>query len=369
MLIRGGTSKGAYFLAASLPAEPEVRDRVLLAALGSPDPRQVDGIGGADPLTSKVAIVGRSSRPDADVDYLFAQVAVDRPAVDTSVSCGNLLAGVGPFAIEVGLVPARDPETLVRIHTVNTGGIVEAVVQTPRRRVRYHGEAAIDGVPGTSAPVLLSYGEVAGSKTGSLLPTGSRRDRVEGVDVTCIDAAVPVVVIPASALGKTGNEEPGELNGDAILLDRIETIRRSAGRRMGLGDVRGKVMPKVALVSTPSGGCGIRSRYFVPQACHAAHAVTGAIAVACCAVLEGSVADGLARVDRSPREQIVVEHPSGVLSIDLETERDARGPAFQVRRAALLRTARLLFRGNVLIPSSVWSPSRAVRKPSPVAAG
>jgi 2-methylaconitate cis-trans-isomerase PrpF len=362
MLIRGGTSKGAFFLASDLPAQSAIRDRVLLAALGSPDPRQIDGIGGADPLTSKVALVGPSIRPD---DYLFAQVTVDRPAVDTSVSCGNLLAGVGPFAIEAGLVRARERETCVRVHAVNTGALIEVVVRTPGHRVQYDGEAAIDGVPGTAAPVLLSYGNVAGAKTGTLLPTGSICDRIEGVDATCIDAAVPVVVIPAAALGKSGGEAPSELNGDRVLLDRIEGIRRIAALRMGLGDVRDKVMPKVALISAPASGLGIRSRYFIPHACHAAHAVTGSIAVACCAVLEGSVADGLARVGRSSWEQIIVEHPAGSLSIDLEIE--GRGAALVVQRAALLRTARPLFRGTVLIPASIWSPA-VTRIPRPAMA-
>jgi 2-methylaconitate cis-trans-isomerase PrpF len=358
-LIRGGTSKGAFFLASDLPAQESVRDRVLLAALGSPDPRQVDGIGGADPLTSKVAIVGPSSHPEADVDFLFAQVAVDRATVDTSVSCGNLVSGVGPFAIEAGLVRARDPETCVRVHAVNTGALVEVVVQTPGRRVQYHGDAAIDGVPGTAAPVLLGYGDVAGAKTGALLPTGSARDRIGEIEVTCLDAAVPLVVIPAASVGLTGAETPHQVNSDADLLAQLELLRRLAARRMGLGDVRDKVMPKLALISAPAGGRGIRSRYFMPHACHAAHAVTGAIAVACCAVLEGSVADGLACVGRSTREQVAVEHPGGSLSIELELER--RGAALEIRRAALLRTARPLFRGRVLIPSSVWTLAGARR--------
>jgi 2-methylaconitate cis-trans-isomerase PrpF len=359
MLMRGGTSKGLFFVASDLPAQSNLRDRVLLAALGSPDPRQIDGVGGANPLTSKVAIVGRPSQVGADVDYLFAQVAVDRPIVDTSVSCGNLLAAVAPFAIETGLVRATNPETRVCIHAVNSGDFVEAVVQTPRRRVLYDGDVAIDGVPGTAAPVILGYRDVARNATGSLLPTRSPRDQIEGVNVTCIDAAVPVVIIPAAALGKTGAEAPGELSSDAGLLASIECIRRAAGRRMGLGDVRDKVMPKVALISAPAGGRGIRSRYFVPHACHAAHAVTGAIAVACCATLKDSVAEGLARVDCAPKQRTVVEHPSGTLSIELETE--GEGADLVVRRASLLRTARPLFRGFVLIPSSIWSPGCARR--------
>jgi 2-methylaconitate cis-trans-isomerase PrpF len=291
MLLRGGTSKGAYFLASDLPRDEPTLHRVLLAALGSPDVRQIDGIGGGEPLTSKVAIVSRSARPDADIDYRFAQVAVDRPLVDTSLSCGNLLAGVAPFAIEAGLVRARHPETRVRIHAVNTGSLVESVVRTPQRQPLYEGDVAIDGVPGTAAPVLLSYRDIVGSKTGALLPTGSVRDCFEGVEATCIDVAVPVVIIPAAALGKQGTETPAQLNADTELLDRLEEIRRAAAWRMGLGDVRDKVMPKVALISAPAAGGGIRSRYFVPHQCHAAHAVTGAIAVACCAALRGSVAE------------------------------------------------------------------------------
>jgi 4-oxalomesaconate tautomerase len=359
MLIRGGTSKGAFFLASDLPSEIEARDRILLAALGSPDPRQIDGIGGSDPLTSKVAIVGRSRRKDADVDYLFAQVAVDRPIVDTSVSCGNLLAGVGPFAIESGLVHPGNPLTRVRVHAVNTGSLIEVVVRTPGGEPRYDGSIAIDGVPGKAAPVLLNYGDVAGSKTGVLLPTGALRDRIEGVDVTCIDAAVPVVVIAAESLGKSGGETPEELNGDAEMLARIERIRRVAAYRMGLGDVQDKVMPKAALVSAPKFDRGVRSRYFVPHMCHAAHAVTGAIAIACCSVLEGSVAFDFARVGRSAKERVVVEHPSGSLAIDLETEN--QGSDLLIRRAGLVRTARPLFRGKVLIPHSACSAETADR--------
>jgi 2-methylaconitate cis-trans-isomerase PrpF len=355
-LYRAGTSKGAYFLTDDLPADVGARDRVLLAALGSPHPRQVDGIGGGDPLSSKVAIVGRSTRPDADVDFLFAQVSVDRACVDPSVSCGNMLAGVGPFAIEAGLVSARQPQTRVRVHAVNTGALVEAVVQTPHGVVRYDGEAAIDGVPGTAAPVRLNYLEAVGGRTGALLPTGSPRDTFEGLEATCIDAAVPLVILAAASLGKHGGETPGQLNADGELLARLERVRRSAALRMGLGSVEGKVEPKVALISPPAGGIGLRSRYFMPWQCHPAHAVNGAIGVACCGLLEGSVADGLARVRRLPQERVLVEHPSGALTIDLRTE--GSGLGLRVREAGLLRTVRLLFQGKVFIPPSGWDARR-----------
>lgn len=360
--MRGGTSKGAYFQARDLPTDVETSDRVLLSALGSPHPRQIDGIGGADPLASKVAIVSASERPDTDVDYLFAQVRVDRPLVDRSISCGNLLAGVGPFAIETRLVPAKHPETRVRIFAVNTKTRVEAVVQTPDREVCYDGAAVIDGVPGTSAPVRLNYMDLVGTKTGTLLPTGQVREVCEGVEISCLDVSVPAVIIAATSLGKTGNETPTDLNGDREFLSQLERVRRAAAARMGLGDVTDKVMPKAALISTPI-GTGIRSRYFVPHKCHAAHAVTGVICVACCAMLQGSVADGLARVNRSSAlERVEVEHPSGKLAVDLWTE--GEGPSLVIHQATLLRTVRPLFQGHVLIPASVWqgktvSPARA----------
>jgi len=359
VMMRGGTSKGAYFLAGDLPADPADRDRVLLAAMGSPDVRQIDGIGGADPLTSKVAVISRCADPDADVDYLFAQVVVDQPTVDVSPTCGNILAGVGPFAIEQGLVPARDGETVVRIHMVNTGSLVEATVQTPGGEVAYEGAAHIDGVPGDAAPVMLNFLDVAGSTCGALLPTGRVRDEIEGIAVTCIDNGMPVVVMRADALVRTGYESRDALNADAELKARLEAIRLKAGPLMGLGDVTAKVVPKMTMVAPPRAGGAVSSRTFIPHVCHAAIGVLGAVSVATACVLDGAPAHEVAAVPAGNPKLISVEHPSGEFSVELDIAK--RDGAVEVRRAALLRTARRLFEGHVLVPRSVWSPAATRR--------
>lgn len=353
VVMRGGTSKGPFFLSRDLPEEPDLRNQVLLSVMGSPDLRQIDGIGGADALTSKVAMVGPPSRPDADVDYLFAQVAVERAVVDTEPTCGNILSGVGAFAIEAGLVPAREGTSMVRVRNVNTGSLIESVVQTPGGRVEYEGDTAIDGVPGKAAPVLLNFMDVVGSKTGALLPTGRLCEEIEGIEVTCIDVAMPMVIIRAKDLGKTGHESKTELDKDTALFQRMESIRRAAALRMGLGDVSKKVVPKLGLLAEPAAGGTIASRYFVPRKTHAAHAVSGAVCVASCAVIEGTVADGLGRVSRQPKQTISIEHPSGTIDVVLETR--GHGPQTDVMRAGTIRTCRRLFEGNVLIPASVWS--------------
>jgi 2-methylaconitate cis-trans-isomerase PrpF len=355
VLMRGGTSRGPYFLASDLPADRAVQSQVLLAAMGSPDDRQIDGIGGATPLTSKVAIISPSGHDWADVDYLFAQVSIDKPFVDYAPSCGNILSGVGPFAIETGLAPARDPETLVRVRNVNTGSLIESVVQTPGGKVTYDGDAAIDGVPGTAAPIRLNFMEVVGSKTGTLLPTGHLRDEIDGVEVTCIDVAMPMVIATAPAMGKTGYETKQALDADRDFLARLERIRRQAGARMGLGDVAGKVIPKFGIIAPPRHGGTITSRYFTPQVCHAAHAVTGAICVGSCALVAGSVADGIATVTGQPDETITIEHPRGVIQVAISCD-PSRSP-LHLERAGVVRTARRLFAGEVYVPTRVWSGS------------
>jgi 4-oxalomesaconate tautomerase len=353
VLMRGGTSKGPLFRAEDLPEDPALRDRVLLAIMGSPDLRQIDGIGGADPLTSKVAIVSRSQRRDADIDYFFCQVNIANAIVDSNPTCGNMLAAVGPFAIESGLIPAHDGETAVRIHSVNTGGLTEALIRTPGGRVEYDGEAAIDGVPGTAAPVILNFMNVSGSKTGRMLPTGKALEEILGVPVTCIDVAMPMVIMPAASVGKSGHESKKELDGDAALFQRIEAIRLEAGRRMGLGDVTGKVIPKIGLLAPPRAGGTVASRYFVPDKCHAAYAVTGAVCVASCVALSGSVADGIAIPTQGERRSIVIEHPTGSIQVELQVA----GAALQldVQRGGVVRTARRLFEGRVCVPAAVWS--------------
>ena len=366
--MRGGTSKGPYFRLADLPADPALRDAVLLAVMGSPDMRQIDGIGGADTLTSKVAIVSPSTRPDVDVDYLFAQVSIDEAFVDTSPSCGNMLAGVAPFAIESGMVTARDATTDVRIHNVNTRSLIEIRVQTPGGRVRYDGDAAIDGVPGTAAPVLCKYMDVVGSKTSGLLPTGRPMDDIQGIAVSCVDVAMPLVFLRAAELGIGGDESRAALNANTELLERMEEIRLQAGRLMGLGEVRGRVIPKVALLSEPSQGGHIRSRYFTPLSCHAAHAVTGGICLATCCLLPGTVAAELAvpveppRPGKTAERTLVIEHPSGKLDIELGYR--VSGDGFEFGYGGVVRTARRLFEGHVFIPSHVWDGSLSAQQTS-----
>ena len=352
VMMRGGTSRGPYFKATDLPTDSAVRDRVLLAAMGSPDERQIDGIGGATTLTSKVAIVSPSDHPQADVDYLFAQVSIDQAFVDTAPSCGNMLSGVGPFAIDSGYVTAQDGETLVRIRNVNTDSLIDAIIQTSKGQVEYEGMTAIDGVPGTAAPVLLNFKNVVGSKTGALLPTGNISDTVEGIEVSCVDVAMPMVIMAATALGKTGYESKAELDADKNFLARLEEVRLVAGRLMGMGAVGGKVVPKVGLLAKPRSGGNITSRYFVPTACHAAHAVTGAICVSVCTALPGSVAEGLAQYTEDLPKHCVIEHPSGSIAVALDLQRD--GEPLQVNSAGVVRTTRKLFAGEVYVPTDVW---------------
>lgn len=353
-LMRGGTSKGLYFDAKDLPADRETRDRVLLAAMGSPDVRQIDGVGGAHPLTSKVAVISRSQRDDADVDYLFLQVVVDKAEVSDSQNCGNILAGVGPWAIENGFAKASDGVTSVRIHMVNTGSIAVAHVQTPNGLVEYEGDARIDGVPGTAAPIPTDFLDVAGSSCGSLLPTGNALDVIEGLEVTCIDNGMPVVVLRAADFGKTGDESPEALEADAELKARIEKIRLALGPRMNLGDVTKKTVPKMSLISPARHGGIISTRTFIPHRVHEAIGVLGAVSVATACVLPGSVAAKVAGInDPQGVKQLEVEHPTGFFTVDMEVAFE--GGELTIRRSALLRTARKLMRGDVFVPASVWS--------------
>jgi 4-oxalomesaconate tautomerase len=350
-LMRGGTSKGLYFHAADLPRDRQLRDRVLLAAMGSPDTRQIDGLGGAHPLTSKVALVSRSSHAAAHVDYLFLQVVLDRAQVSDSQNCGNILAGVGPWAIENGLVPVTGASTAVRIHMVNTGSLAVAHVHTPNGAVEYEGDARIDGVPGTASPIALEFLDVAGSSCGALLPTGALTDVHEGIELTCIDNGMPVIIVRAADLGVTGAEKPAELEADAALTAKVESIRLAMGPRMNLGDVTRKTVPKVCLVSAPRQGGSIGTATFIPHRVHEAIGVLGAVSVATACVMSGSVAASVARQTEGAR-RIDVEHPSGFFTVEVDVE---VGEQIVVRRAVLLRTARKLMRGDVFVPGAVWS--------------
>ena len=348
VLMRGGTSKAAFFHAHDLPADAATRDALLLAVMGHGEPRQIDGIGGGHPLTTKLAIISPSSDSRADVDYLFGQVVASESRIDYAPTCGNILAGVGPFAIDEGLVDANDGETVVRIRMVNTASYCEAVVGTPQRLVAYAGSTHISGVPGSAAAILLRFSDIAGSSCGALLPTGHVRDRIEGVEVTCIDNGMPVVLMHAQALGCSGRETPAELDADLPLKARIEAIRLVAGPLMGLGDVSAKVVPKMTLISPPQDGGTLVTRTFIPKKCHDAIGVLGAVSVASACVLPGSVAADLASVPAAALHDLSIEHPAGEFTVRLQMDA-AHG---SIIGAALLRTARPLFRGQVLIPES-----------------
>ena len=338
MWMRGGTSKGGYFLAEDLPAD---RDGFLMRVMGSPDPRQIDGMGGADPLTSKVAVVKRSARPGVDVDYLFLQVAVDRPLVSDSQNCGNILAGVGPFAIERGLVRATGAETPVTIFMENTDQIATATVQTPNGAPAYDGDAVIDGVPGSAAPIPLAFRDTAGSSCGALLPTGNAEDMVEGVSVTMIDNGMPCAILSAADMGISGEEDRATLDADESLKARLEAIRLACGSLMNLGDVADKTVPKMTMVSAPRNGGAISTRTFIPHRCHASIGVLGAVSVATACLLPDGPAARLARVPGGDRKTLSIEHPSGETSIIADV-RDG-----EVVSAAIIRTARKLMDGKV----------------------
>ncbi len=345
--MRGGTSRGPFFLETDLPGEIAERDAVLLSVMGSPDVRQIDGLGGADPLTSKVGIVRAGRERGVDLEFLFAQVSVKESRVDTTPNCGNMLAAVAPFGLETGLVKPTGDVTRLRVLTRNTGTLSDIEVQTPGGRVEYAGDARIDGVPGTAAPINISFLETAGSVCGSLLPTGNLIDRFDGVEVTCIDNGMPVVIMGAETLGVSGYESREELNANAELKQRIESIRLQAGPAMNLGDVAAKVVPKMCLVSNPAAAGHICTRTFIPHDCHAAVGVLGAVTVATAAVIPGSIAHRQARVPGGRRRLLSVEHPSGEFSVVLTM--NPQKPT-EVLRAALLRTARLLMRGEVFVP-------------------
>ena len=343
--MRGGTSKGAYFLARDLPSTEAERDALLLSVMGSPDPRQIDGIGGADPLTSKVAVVSASQRPGADIDYLFLQVFVDRAIVTDRQNCGNILSGVAQFAVEKGLIEASDGRTEVAVHMVNSDQVAEVTIETPGGVVTYEGSAAIDGVPGTAAPVLQNFPQAAGSTCGALLPTGNAADVIDGIEVTCIDNGMPVVLMRASDLKITGYESREDLDGNAALKERLESIRLQAGPLMNLGDVEDKSVPKMTLSAPPRAGGAIATRTFIPHRCHASIGVLGAVSVATACMLPGSTAHALALVPDGDEKLVSVEHPSGETSVMMKVA--IENGALEVSRAAILRTARKLFEGRV----------------------
>ncbi len=355
MQLRGGSSKGVYFKASHLPADEALRNRVVIAAMegvGMGDPRQIDGLGGAESLTSKVAIVSASPGDGADLDYLFLQVVVGGGTVSTVQNCGNILAGVLPFAIESGMWAAQDGQTTAMVHMVNSNGLCEVTVQTPNGRLTYTGDATVDGVPGTAAPIICNYLDVAGSATGSLLPTGNVVDVIEGVAVTAVDNGMPVVVLRATDLGITGYESKAELDTNDELKVRLEAIRLAIGQKMNLGDVSHTTVPKMCLVSPPTNGGFINTRTFIPHVVHAAIGVLGAVSTATACLLPGSVAEGIVKPPSNGNTSLSIEHPSGEFLVDLDIA--IQGDTFQVRRSGAVRTARLISRGEVFIPSGIW---------------
>lgn len=325
-----------------------------MAVVGAGHPLNIDGLGGGNAVTTKTAMLSPSERDDCDIDYFFAQVAVTERLVDYRPTCGNILCGVGPAAIEMGLIPANDGETRVRIHAVNTGARIEAVVQTPGGRVEYEGATAVAGVPGTAAPIALNFLDTVGSVTGALLPTGNLRDEIDGIEVTCMDVAMPVMMARADAFGLTGYETPAELDANTEFYAKAEPIRREAGRRMGMGDVSKSVTPKIALLTPPKDGGTVAARYFMPWNCHPTMAVTGAQCIASCVLTPGTVADGLASglTGKSP-EVVRIEHAAGTIEVMVAFDIGPEGMI--LRSAGLIRTARLLARGEVMVPASVWS--------------
>lgn len=351
LFMRGGTSRGPFFREGDLPADVATRDRVLLAVMGSPDRRQIDGLGGANPLTSKVGIVRPGSRPGVDLDFLFAQLQPEKDTVDTTPNCGNMLAAVVPFALETGMVRAQGEESTFRVLTLNTGMACDITVQTPGGRVSYEGDARIDGVPGSSAPIKINFLDTAGSVCSGLLPTGKVRDVIDGVEVTCIDNGMPLVIFRAADVGRTGYESVAELNADTELKARIERLRIACGHAMGLGDVSAKNYPKMTLVAPPRDGGSLTTRSFIPHVCHDAIGVLAAVTVGTACVLRGSITEGIAVVPEGLARTVSVEHPTGEFSVELAL--DPADPQ-NVIRAALLRTARLIMRGEVMVPASIW---------------
>ena len=373
LFMRGGTSKGPFFNAADLPADQAHRDRVLLAIMGSPDKRQIDGLGGAHPLTSKVGIVSRSNTPGVDLDFLFAQLQPDKDTVDTTPNCGNMLAAVVPFALQTGMLQAQSDTTTLRVLTLNTDMQCDITVQTPMdpngvRFVDDTGDARIDGAPGTSAPISINFLDTAGSVCSALLPTGRVKDRIRvlptdklggfepfEIEVTCIDNGMPLVLFKASDMGRTGYETAEALNADTELKTRIEALRLQVSVLMGLGDVSSKNYPKMTLIAPPMHGGALSTRSFIPHVCHDAIGVLAAVTVGTACVLQGTVCEGVALLQAGAQQALSVEHPTGEFSVVLQTQAAEVPGGCEVTQAALLRTARLIMRGEAMVPAAIWN--------------
>lgn len=352
LFMRGGSSRGPYILRSDLPADEATLAKVLIAALGSGHSLNIDGIGGGNAVTTKVAMLSPSQHDWAEVDYFFAQVSVFDKQVDFKPTCGNMLAGVGPAAIELGLVPIRGPVTTVKIRAVNTGALVESSVNTPDGYVEYEGDTQISGAPGSGAPIFMSFRDVVGSATGALLPTGELRNVIDGVPVSCVDVAMPMVIAKASDLDLTGYETPAELDGNRKFFEKMEAVRRKAALLMKMGDVSQSVIPKFGILAPARDGGAITARYFMPVNTHPSMAVTGSQCIASCILMEGTVADGLLERPAAGLVNIAIEHPSGTIDVAVDYSTGEGG--FELRSAGLIRTARLLARGSLMVPGSVW---------------
>uniref|UniRef100_UPI0040476B1A 4-oxalomesaconate tautomerase n=1 Tax=Yoonia sp. TaxID=2212373 RepID=UPI0040476B1A len=352
LFIRGGTSRGPYFNRADLPADRDTLAQVLIAAVGSGHPLNIDGIGGGNAVTTKVAMLSKSEDDWADIDYFFAQVSVEDGTVDFKPTCGNILSGVGPAAIEMGLIEATGGETRVKIHATNTGARIVATIETAPDGVVYDGSAQIDGVPGTAAPVGLQFMDTVGGATGHFLPTGNLIDTFDGVEVTCMDVAMPMVIARADALGLTGYETVSALNDNRDFLARMEAVRIQAGEAMGIKDVAKSVTPKFGLLAPARDGGTVAVRYFMPWTAHPTMAVTGAQCLASCVLTPGTVAAGLAAVPNISPAPITLEHASG--TIDVLVDYDLNDNGITLNSAGLVRTARLLARGEVMVSKLIW---------------
>ena len=350
MIIRGGSSKGIYFKKKDLPEDTSFRDQIILSIVGR-DLRQIDGLGGANPLTSKVAIISESIKEDCDVDFLFIQVVVGENRVDSSPNCGNILAGVGTFAIESNMITVIDNETTIRVNMINSNNICELIMQTPNGRLSYEGDTKIDGVPGTSAPIICNYMDIAGSKCGSLFPTGNKKDVIDGVNITCIDNGMPVVLINANELDITGYESCEELTNNKKLRDKIESIRLKIGPLMNLGDVTNKVIPKMTIISQSKTGRNINTRTFIPHNCHSSIGVLGAVSVASACLYSECVTSNVCNIKYTPIINVRVEHPSGEFLVELST--DKINNELNIKKAGILRTARLISKGEAYPHSEI----------------
>ncbi|MDH2880281.1 2-methylaconitate cis-trans isomerase PrpF family protein [Bacillus cytotoxicus] len=350
-VMRGGTSKGLFFLDKHLPSNKRLRNEVILKVLGAGNARGVDGMGSLDPLSNKIAIIRKSTDPGIDIDYLFLQADLKKMVLDDSVNCGNIISAVAPYAIESGVIKAESGEMTVTIRNVNTNAIVESKILTENGNVLYSGDVKIDGVPGTGAPIRLNFMNSVGSVTGKLFPTGSKMDVIEGINVSCIDVSVPLIIIQATELGIEGDESPELLNSNTMFLNKIDMIRKKVAALANLGNVSNKVIPKIAIVSRPRKSGTITSRYFIPHQCHSTHAVTGSLALSAAIKINGTTANHIVKKSGSYKVEesnpIIIEHPAGQIQTEsIVVESNGK---YSIKQSSITRTARLILKGELVL--------------------